>query len=84
MYKHVSIFPLGGFDPRVVRNKIINYPDPVSMIIREILQGCLQPDIQQKRGSEHKSRQLNDKSKAYLGTSTSSHGLLIDKQSGTK
>jgi hypothetical protein len=52
------------------------------MIIWEILQGCSQPDIQQK--SKHGSRQLDDKSKAYLGTTISSHGLLIDKQGGTK
>jgi hypothetical protein len=52
------------------------------MIIWEILQGCSQPDIRQR--SKHGSRQLDDKSKAYLGTTISSYGLLIDKQGGTK
>jgi hypothetical protein len=52
------------------------------MIIQEILQGCSQPDIWQK--SKHGSRQLDDKWKVYLGTSSSSHGLLIEKQGGTK
>jgi hypothetical protein len=52
------------------------------MIIREILQGCSQPDIRQK--SKHSSGQLDGKSKAYLRASISSHDLLIDKQGGTK
>jgi hypothetical protein len=39
-----------------------NYQDPVFMIIREILQGCSQPDIRQKK-SKHSSRQLDGKLK---------------------
>jgi hypothetical protein len=54
------------------------------MIIQEILQGCSQPDIRQKKTSKHSSRQLNGKVKTYLRALIVSHGLLIDKQDGTK
>jgi hypothetical protein len=46
-----------------------NYRDPIFMIIREILQGCSQPDIRQK--SKHSSRQLDGKWKH-----TSKHWLV--------
>jgi hypothetical protein len=62
---NISLFSTQGLQPSSRMKKYENYRDPVLTYLQELLQGCLQPDIQQRSSTVQGNTQVNQ---TYLGT----------------